>query len=127
MTFIPICGFVSRHAPSPEQRIDLASYHIIQVNPPGRIEPKLSWTDTVLACNCAPDLVVLVLPKEWLTPYVKHAKKLSPRTRIIRPAIVQFDGERYEYQGWVEFVLWKDGTRRIPWIPENAPIEGRNA
>lgn len=112
-------AFVSRHTPSPQEQADLAGYRLVQVNPPGRIEPRHSWLDCCLACNGIPDLVVLVLPKPWLTPFVKHAKKLSPQTRIVRPHLTQYDGERWEWSGqWVEFLLYKDGTRRVAWTPE---------
>src|SRR5215213_2437179 len=98
-----IAAFVSRHAPTPEQRADLAQYQIIQVNPPGRIEPRRSWLDICIACNGRPDLIVPILPHDWLTPFVKHCKRMSPQTRIIRPAIIQYDGERWDWNGeWME-------------------------
>lgn len=116
----PIAAYLSRHPPLDEQRLYFQDYQIVQVNPSLRcLSVRDAWMQTVLMCNGFPDLVVVILPRRWVTPFALHAARLSPQTVILIPRLHPVSQDHWEFYGWWQLKVEGHGTLRYAW-PERS-------
>lgn len=78
------CAWVSRHPATHEQRASLKAYHIIPINPPGRL---WSAADAIAlsqtACGGWPHLFVVVMPMLMLQDFIWRVKGHVPVIRAV--------------------------------------------
>jgi hypothetical protein len=95
---LPLCAWVSRHAPMPDQTRSLADYRIVQINSNDhyfRTHFEV-WNAIRETCHGKPALIVAVLPKPMLVMLARFVKPIP----VIRAQMTEgHDDARAQWTG----------------------------
>lgn len=113
-----VCAWLSRHAPTVNQKQSLWQYDIVQIDPPNRFrDAQHAWSRGCRDCNRKPDLWVVVLPDHFIAEFVALVNIHSPlvpvlQARMLPPIYDRWSGEWRRLQFSCGQLTW------YSWQPE---------
>lgn len=116
MTDRLICAWLSRHAPTVNQRQSLWQYDIVQIDLPQRFRSAShAWSRACRDCHRKPDLFVVVLPDGFIVPFMELVAVFAPavpvlQARMLPPTYERWSGEWRALQvvnSELSWYLWK--------------------
>ena len=110
MTDIPVCAWLSPHAPTADQRASLRAYEIVQIaarytSPYDAVHQSFRICDKRF-----PALYVAVLPEVFLPTFVALVAQQSPPTVVLQARMLPPDYRRHWSGEWRALIVARDGT-----------------